>query len=411
MRSSRLSIRMLVFVLILFAAGSAQGRTWRVEADGSGHCTTIQAAVDSASSGDRIMIGPGRYDQVALRSTPSGYAARAIALWEDDKDLEFISRDHAMVEIGPEEGLSGELDFGFCSNGNGLIRIEGLHFMNLEYGVMNRGGVEAYACTFRNGEVAIASRFGGPCRAEGCEFEDYSRAIDYSTSDAVYIEGSRFRNARITVSGRVPASVRNCTLHSSSISLFGIQEGLVEQCEATGEFYLHMSNCQEMLIRENSLDLTDGVAFSIYSGRTTITNNRVRGGYYTLEAYGGTDTFIEFHENDVFSPEEAVFAMRGFTTLHASQNNIIREIWYECRWFIHCDGYDRSSTARIQVGNNYWGPIDSIEALLQTRTWDGYDDGELKIYAEHDPIMTEPFRAEPLPTRKESLGGVRAMFR
>jgi len=43
-------------------AGSAQGRTWYVEKDGSGDFIEIQFAVWAADDGDTIVIGPGRFD-------------------------------------------------------------------------------------------------------------------------------------------------------------------------------------------------------------------------------------------------------------------------------------------------------------------------------------------------------------
>ncbi len=37
------------------------GRTWTVNVDGSGDAPTVQAAIDSAVTGDAILVGPGRY--------------------------------------------------------------------------------------------------------------------------------------------------------------------------------------------------------------------------------------------------------------------------------------------------------------------------------------------------------------
>jgi len=44
-----------------FSFRAAEARTWVVEADGSGDAPTIQAAIDSSSNGDLILVGPGKY--------------------------------------------------------------------------------------------------------------------------------------------------------------------------------------------------------------------------------------------------------------------------------------------------------------------------------------------------------------
>ena len=50
------------FPAILFLLASPlQARIWTVEADGSGDAPTIQAAIDSASSGDEVSVQPGTY--------------------------------------------------------------------------------------------------------------------------------------------------------------------------------------------------------------------------------------------------------------------------------------------------------------------------------------------------------------
>jgi hypothetical protein len=49
-------------VLVVSVANSASARTWYGKADGTGDAPTIQAAIDSASSGDVVLVAPGIYD-------------------------------------------------------------------------------------------------------------------------------------------------------------------------------------------------------------------------------------------------------------------------------------------------------------------------------------------------------------
>ena len=47
---------------IIFTVDSAEGKTWTVRQDGSGDTTEIEDAINSASDGDSIDIGPGHFD-------------------------------------------------------------------------------------------------------------------------------------------------------------------------------------------------------------------------------------------------------------------------------------------------------------------------------------------------------------
>ncbi|MBD3160609.1 MAG: hypothetical protein GF346_00635 [Candidatus Eisenbacteria bacterium] len=51
----------LVIGFLALCAGPGAAETWNVEQDGSGDFLTIQAAIDAASSGDLVLVGPGRY--------------------------------------------------------------------------------------------------------------------------------------------------------------------------------------------------------------------------------------------------------------------------------------------------------------------------------------------------------------
>ena len=47
---------------IIFTVDSAEGKTWTVRQDGSGDTTEIENAINSASDGDSIDIGPGHFE-------------------------------------------------------------------------------------------------------------------------------------------------------------------------------------------------------------------------------------------------------------------------------------------------------------------------------------------------------------
>ena len=93
----RLFVGVLLYILFshpFFAVAT----TWHVEQDGSGDFTVIQAAVDAASSGDVIMIGPGRYTGLSYQNS--------VALLPGDRDLTLIGAG-ADVSILSGEALDG----------------------------------------------------------------------------------------------------------------------------------------------------------------------------------------------------------------------------------------------------------------------------------------------------------------
>lgn len=51
----------IVVCSILLLPSQTIGRTWLVEVDGNGDAPTIQAGLDSALSGDTVLVGPGTY--------------------------------------------------------------------------------------------------------------------------------------------------------------------------------------------------------------------------------------------------------------------------------------------------------------------------------------------------------------
>jgi hypothetical protein len=58
----KLQLVIAVLVILFGAAGATHARTWYVKHDGSGDAPTIYAAVDSAVSGDSVLVGAGTYE-------------------------------------------------------------------------------------------------------------------------------------------------------------------------------------------------------------------------------------------------------------------------------------------------------------------------------------------------------------
>lgn len=61
MAKYQIPIILLTLLCNLFFTWDCQARTWYLKGDGTGDAPTLRAAVDSASAGDTILVGPGHY--------------------------------------------------------------------------------------------------------------------------------------------------------------------------------------------------------------------------------------------------------------------------------------------------------------------------------------------------------------
>ena len=117
---------LLIIALIGLSAVGAQAFCWTVEQDGSGHFTTIQPAIEAATTGDSILVGDGVWtgpenknldfggaDVVTLLSR-SGPSSCVIDCENDGRGFHFHSGEGRAVEV---KGLT--IANGYVVDGNG----------------------------------------------------------------------------------------------------------------------------------------------------------------------------------------------------------------------------------------------------------------------------------------------------
>ena len=103
MQASKLqtSLFTLAVVMPVLLAATTTAATWQVAKDGSGDFTVIQDAVDVASPGDVIMVGPGRYEEFQVWN--DGVHDWHIYVLIETDDLTIIGS-------GPDETIIGPVD-------------------------------------------------------------------------------------------------------------------------------------------------------------------------------------------------------------------------------------------------------------------------------------------------------------
>ncbi len=121
---------------------TAEARTWTVEKDGRGDFTVIQDAVDVASDGDVIAIGPGRYDGDQTAESKNGRFDICVFV-PADVELSFVGTSPTQTIIGPEDPtIHGNLSFASTSGVAGLrLSVENLGVENLGVENIRDGGV------------------------------------------------------------------------------------------------------------------------------------------------------------------------------------------------------------------------------------------------------------------------------
>ena len=185
------AIRTAVIIGLLLLATSGESSTWFVERDGSGDYTTIQAAVNSAASGDTIRIGPGRFNEGEVIETP-GWTEYVRVLVRQE-ELTFIGAGSSETIIGPNMpwDLSAGLNKGIEASpywGNQLLVVEGIRFENIGQAIRGLPAPEFVVkdCSFYGNYYSVFS-VEGTLSVENCDFVHMPRNgyFIYSSQDDI----------------------------------------------------------------------------------------------------------------------------------------------------------------------------------------------------------------------------------
>lgn len=389
---------MRTFGLVLVAAAlitvgfsDSLARTWIVERDGSGDFEVLQHAADAAAAGDTIRIGPGLYDEFSpytIGEKQSKYEANVyLAIFVDD--LTFIGEGPGVTVIGSVEyhheepfGPIGVITLGNITN----LKFENLSVERLYYGMqIFYGGFSIHDCSFTECCRAFSVQTDGPLVVERCHFQDNleNALATWGPTPSVTVRDCTFIGNESTVSfndGTANANVYDCYFENC-------RTGAKHQTGSWGGVYrCRFVDCINVSIVSaigSSVHLEDNYAsgssigLGIDSGSfVSGTGNKFLGNEYTtIRVVNGS---FDFHGNDFINGG-------GYT--------------------VSSEGEVPGENPTIDLTGNYWGTADPA----QISAW---------IFDGHDPdnrfdtvVVFEPFSPTPLPAEKNSLGGIKALFR
>lgn len=377
----------LIMLGLLLVAAPALSRTWTVEKDGSGDFAVIQDAVDAASSGDVIAIGPGRYDEYQTVAAGSYWWDIHVDI-PGNIDLTFIGSGAESTIIGPDDpdshtnqtnGIRG-LDNDIVISGIGIENCNffaiGLQVGSLvadncrfsffgqptydtrgPYGGFTRGAAFS-DCSFEGMAKGIATiNSPGGVRVENCVFTECIEGIYAWTtgSNDVQVVDCEFSGGFSGV-GFLSGSgglIENCSFVNCRIGMDSCGETVITNCEVTrddGGMALNLSNQAPITLVDNSFETNGLVAYLASNGGTILNNHFIR---------TGSDYWLYCPDNSA-PPQDIDLSGNWWGTTDVAE--IAAGIW-DCHQHEnanHCVIFEPIADGPVSVETHSWSSVKSL---------------------------------------------------
>ena len=375
-------------LLVLFHVAGAHATTWRVERDGSGDFPDIPSAIQAASVGDTIRIGPGRFTEtVPFIFAPPSYTTDVYIPVSVDS-LTIIGSGMDVTIIGPTApNFIGEGPKGIVAPlGINRLLVQDMTVENVKHGAYFAGESNLKNMRMQGCDIG-AWEFTVGARVEFCEFIENHVGVNTGDGCAgLVVSSCTFlkTNLGVGVNRTGDVTVSSCSLGGSGGTGTAIQysensTGLVESCEISG--------------------FGDGIAVRSQSD-VTLVRNHMDAQYVGLYVFDGS---IARGEKNVFRGGDASLALQTTSTAFLSGNHILKT----GQWAVHCRGFT-TQAVDIDLRNNYWGTdsADSISAWI----FDGNDPQDPFYETNLSNVLYEPFSPVPVEAKESSVGSLKSQF-
>jgi len=237
----------LAAALTLVDSPAALATTWHVEKDGSGDFTVIQDALNSCTSGDTVIVGPGRYTEHA----PFDYGAITADTYVvvDTPNITLRGTDRDGVIVGPPVFTkinSNEPQGIAASQQAGGLKVENLTVENVVDGIRFETAADASDCVLRDCEDGFIIITDANHTFARCEVYDSP-----GWSVACYLQGTRVVLNKCHFEAHVPFPGAQSP---GGVNISAAQNVLVTDCDFVGDTYLQFQFGTDGTIQNNTFD-------------------------------------------------------------------------------------------------------------------------------------------------------------
>ena len=366
------------------AQGPAWAKTWRVELSGTGNFRDIQPAVEAASPGDTIQIGPGRYQTLHPIVAPAWTEETIVAVTKDN--LTFIGAGADQTILGKTSFYApeGQDPKGICSIDSYEVHINSLTIENMETGIYWwRGTLDVQDCVFRQFASAIACWVdGGSVR--DCQFEmgNDGQALAPGLTGALNVSGCRFvgyGQGFTTGASAHNIDFSDCEFRDNRTAMVYDRwsTGTIQNTTITGSIFAAL-----MVGYNSQVDLSrvhiDGGQYGLFvTGGSVVTGDSVILEGTTVESlYASSEARVTINNSHILPSSGLGVGSYGYV----------------------------GAPVVLDLSGNYWGTADS--SVIDAMIFDGSDDA-----ANHCTVQYLPFAGGPVPSEPTTWGSVKALFR
>lgn len=367
----------------------------RVERDGTGDFATIQAAADAAADGDRILIGPGRYDERSVVTTP-GWSVPVYVLVQKDR-LSLIGAGNGQTIIGQAgvwnvsqpwtRGIEAGTDWG--SNN---LHVEGIRFENIAYAISGHPGpnLDVVSCEFAGNHYGVFAVGPSEVNVQRSDFRGMARdgRLLYSSANTALVVSDclfwldpvhPWAQTAVQVQGTASARFESSEFVNGAHGLNVVGGGSIAILACTfGAHRYESVNCASCPSME-------------------ITGSGFAGSGYALAIGQGQSSTVSMDSSVVEDAVNGSIAFSSIGILRVANCVLDRGARYVVDQYVFCDK-SAADLPHLDFRNNDWGTTvaDSIEAWIHTCDY---------------VVDYVPFVGQPVANEQTSWGTLKANFR